>query len=383
MQRKRLLLLVPLAAGAAVAAFFLLPPRSPIDALPADAFAVLTIDGDAMRASSLASTFHEYSREFAKLPAGCNVTLSERIDEAALAVAEGKPELGIALSGKLSEAELIACKEALQKPEAPKGPAPAASATVTEFDHGSFRVSKSDLSGRQMYVAWNRRGPLTLGVGPYTERMLDAVDGKVPRVGSAGDLHGELRASLKKSAKTRVGALLTVRPTAKLREEFLEYIPSGSFLERAKPLTTIAAFGLALVPGVKDGEAEFLAEARCDDEALCEKIKELVLRQRFEFGKNFAVRLGGFGPVLDNLTVTRDGKRLTVRTHDSAEALARNLAQAKSALSFANLDFGKPKTTKPEAPAPTISREPIPSPSSPGAPVGTATTGATASPQKP
>ena len=376
-RRTLIALAVPLLVGAgALAFFFFQPPRSPLDALPADSFAVLTVDADAMRKSSLAPTFHEYVRQFAKLPAGCNVDLSERTNEAALAVAEGKPELGLALSGQLTEAELLSCKAAFEKAEAGGGAAGAGASGATESDHGSFRVSKSTQFGKQTYIAWSRRGPLTLGIGEFTERMLDAVDGKVPRVGAgaAGDLHGELRASLKARAKTRIGALFTAIPTAKLRAEFAEYVPLGSFLERVKPLTTISAFGIALAPGVKDGDAELLAEARCDDEALCEKVKELVMRQRFEVGKNFAFRLGGFGPLIDQLTVERDGKRLKLHTHDSAEAIARNLTQAKSFLSLTDLplpgltgpagDRTKPPVNVPRetltAPRPTTNA-PVPS----------------------
>lgn len=368
LQRRTLVALaVPIAlAAGALAFFFLQPARSPLDALPSDSFAILTVDADAMRKSSLAPTFHEYVRQFARLPAGCNVDLSERTTEAALAVAEGKPELGLALSGQLTEAELLSCKAAFEKVES--GAAP--SSKATESDHGSFHVSKSTQFGKQLYIAWSRRGPLTLGIGAFTERMLDAVDGKVARVGAGipGDVHGELRAALKARAKTRIGAMFTALPTAKLRADFADYVPLGSFLERVKPLTTISAFGIALAPGIKDGEAELLAEARCDDEALCEKVKELVLRQRFEVGKNFAVRLGGFGPLIDQLTVERSGKHLTLHTHDSAEAIARNLAQAKSFLSLPDLPIpgfgGKPALNVPQEtltaprPAPTSPKTP-------------------------
>lgn len=349
-QRRYLFALaIPLVGGVAYYAFQ--PARPPKDALPADSFAALTIDADALRASSLGPTFQDYVRQFAKLPAGCNVDISERLDEAALAVAEGKPELGVALAGRLTEAELASCKTALQKPES-------SAAATTEFDHGSFHVSKSQLGAQQMHIAWNRRGPITLGIGDFTLHMLDAADGKTSRIGASGDVHGELRAALTSRAKTRVGVLFTLRPTAALRTEFANYIPQGSYLERAKPLTTLSAFGIAFVPGVKDGEAELLAEARCDDEGLCEKVKELVLRQRFEFGKNFAVRLGGFGPILDNLTVEREGKRLTLRTHDSAEALARNLAQAKGLVSLSDLVLpGLGKHAAPEVP-----KEVVPAP---------------------
>lgn len=283
-------------------------PRAPIDAIPGDSFLVATVNGEALRASPFRGPFVSLVDGRLRLPSGCPLKASERIDEAALSIPKGeRSELAVAISGHATGDELATCRDVFP-------------GSSTKTRAGSFELTGDPAGVR---VGLSTRGPLIIGLGSWPEALANVADGTAPGLGSASP-HATLRASLTARLAFPPALLVTVVPPKSLREDLRAFL-GGDGAAKAASLLQIDAIGVAMSPGEKGKDAELVFEAHCETEAACLDAREFLMARRFDLSQKLGARLAGFGRLLDAFAAEAKGSRVFASTHDSADAVARSL----------------------------------------------------------
>jgi hypothetical protein len=307
----------------------------PLEAVPADAFLVASIDVASLAQSPLGEALvgHGGTRTEALLGVdsiteACGFDPLPHLRSIAIAIPEGEGEhgeFGVAASGTLAKAALASCVRAVI---AKRG------GEAEERQTGSFTVVADAHHPGGAEVAFREGGPYLVGRGAWLARMIDAADGRIPsvRTASSGNLHALLRADL----AARDLDAEAVRATAILPRDVRQRIEHEMDLEahdRDHPNKAMegvlgissAAFGVHA--GRAQEDTRVIAELRCDAEPACDAVSTLVLHARLGWSGNLAYRLLGLGPLIDNLEVRREGTSLFVKTRARAGDLAKMLAK--------------------------------------------------------
>jgi hypothetical protein len=307
----------------------------PLEAVPADAFLVASIDVASLAQSPLGEALvgHGGTRAEALLGVDsitetCGFDPLPHLRSIAIAIPEGEGEhgeFGVAASGTLAKAALASCVKAVI---AKRG------GEAEERQTGSFTVVVDAHHPGGAEVAFREGGPYLVGRGAWLARMIDAADGRIPsvRAASSGNLHAVLRADL----ATRDLDAEAVRATAILPRDVRQRIEHEMDLEahdRDHPnkamegVLGISAAAFGVHAGRAQEDTRFIAELRCDAESACDAVSTLVLHARLGWSGNLAYRLLGLGPLIDNLEVRREGTSLYVKTRARAGDLAKMLAK--------------------------------------------------------
>lgn len=326
------------------------PPEKVLEAVPRDAWLVVTADVAALRQSPLAQPLLGASDGGAAgnlpgvgpLATRCGFDPVARLHEIALASPEGgeRGDFGIAFTGDLTRDELSSCAE---KIIVARGGRPATSA------HDGFTVVEDTGDGKHARVAYRDGGPFLVGRGAWLDSMMDAVLGKVDRARAE---HAALREALAPKGAPPPTVVLTALLPQALREKLKGELGSelGSDADKTyAAVLSVDRAGLAISTGGAGSTTQVAAELRCEDAAACEEVKKLIERKRLALSGNLFVRLVGLGPLLDSLTVEAKGSSLSVRAQAPTGDLARGIQQA--------LDFRAAPRPAP-APAPAASAPP-------------------------
>lgn len=377
-RQRNLSILLAIAVVAGVALYLVQPQGGLarggiLGAVPRDAFLLVTIDVEALRASPLAlpllggdSTKLLGVGAFAET---CGFDPLTRVKEIALAVPEGGDhgDFGLLAMGDLRQAELLDCaqKVILARGGHPKLGKRGSFITVEDED---------DPAGAKPRIALRDGGPLLVGRGTWLQSMIDAAEGKIPSV-RAGSPHLALREALTvyREGKPARSIVATAVLPKSLRERLKREM--GAELGAAEPGSNVAmggvlsveTAGLAITAGSAGQDSEAAAELRCESADACDEVKKLILKKRLAFSQDFDVRLVGLGPIIDSLVVETKATALTASAHapteDVAKALDRVLkfrSERPRAPAPSNAPTLAPLPTL--APSPSVSAERIPAP---------------------
>jgi len=323
--------------------------EGPESALPKESFLVAKIDVPELRASPLYTAVVGQEGTAGtlgldELSRGCGFDPLARVDDMWVTLPEGEQRgtFGLAAHVRVTESELATCAERI---------ASARSQKTAPKVVGSFHVLEASGSGAfAPGIGFREGGLLVVAAGSWLTAMLEAAEGKHPRA-LVGDAHGEMLASLRaENGMTKPTAIASVvLPSSvreRLRAEMAREVSGASGEDSAESVMaavlSVGVAGVALVARAGE-ELAVRAELRADTPEHASVLTRLVERKRFALSKEIGLRLFGFGPILDSLTVTAEGPRVRIGAHAPIDDLSRGIARA--------LDYGRRKSAQePEKP---------------------------------
>ncbi|WP_437957644.1 hypothetical protein WME76_41070 [Sorangium sp. So ce119] len=312
------------------------PPAAPraLDAVPAGALLVATLDLPALRASPAFAPFLREEREIpglGKVRDVCGFDPVAALTEVAIgipAAGEGG-DFGLAAAGAAQDEALLACASKVIEA---RGGQP----VVTTL--GSFRAVRDSSAEGRGEIAVRPGGPILLGGGAYLRAMVDAADGRVPAVGPSG-AHDDIARAVGEGA-ARVTVVLTPEQRAELGRD-LALSGAGR-----SPAASIRAAGVGVALGP---EIAVHGVVLCDAEAPCAELGAALRAARDARAGDLATRLIGLGALLERVAIDAEGKALHARVKLSAEE-AGALVDRLSSLR------GLRQPALPPAPAPRLPR---------------------------
>ncbi|WP_437713362.1 hypothetical protein WMF45_46615 [Sorangium sp. So ce448] len=282
-------------------------PRA-LDAVPAGAMLVATLDLPALRASPAFASFLREEREIpglGKVRDVCGFDPVAALTEVAIAIpAAGEGgDFGLVAAGAVQDEALLACASKVIEA---RGGRPVVSGI------GSFRAVRDASAEGHGEIAVRPGGPILLGGGAYLRAMIDTAEGRGGNVGGsvgASAAHDDIARAVGEGA-ARVTVVLTPEQRAEIGRELAL---SGSGRSPAASLLSGGA-SVALGP-----EIAVHAAVLCDAEAPCEALGAELRAARDTRAADFATRLIGFGAVLERIAIAAEGKALHARVKLSAE----------------------------------------------------------------
>jgi len=319
-----------------------------LDAVPRDAWLVLTVDAAALRASPMAQPLLGTQATTAipglgSLADGCGFDPLARLKDLVLCSPEAgeRGDFGVAFTGDFTRDELARCADKVMH-------ARGGSSVTTQ--RGAFAVLEDAADPGHTRFAYRDGGPFLVGRGAWLDAMIDAADGKAERMRPE---HVALRASLaarpgEAPRSVVLTALLPATVRQRLRGELgAEMAAEG---ERAYAgVLAVEAAGLAVGTGGPGSITDAAAELRCETPDSCAEVKGLLERKRLTFSKQLGVRLIGLGPLLDSLTVDAQGTTLRATARASTDELSKAVKRV--------LEFRSGSKDKPPAAAPSASAD--------------------------
>lgn len=296
----------------------------PESAVPKNAFLVATANLAELRRSPLSQVLLGDNPDTAlvdkkalgigTLQDACGFDPLARVESLAVAVPEDgeKGELGVAAKVTVTRDELEKCTTALATQRGEKAPEPR---TV----HGFGVVEASGAK-----LAYGHGGLLLAGKGGWVDTMLATANGEQPSY-KAAEAHTAIRAQLRtlEAAPTVVvSALLPRSLRDRIRTEMAGEATHDQAANTMAGVLGVSGVGAAIRAGASGGSVNLAAVLVCDSETACESVEKLVSRKRFEWSKELMLRMIGLGPLLDSITVKRDGSRITVTASAAADQLA-------------------------------------------------------------
>lgn len=307
----------------------------PYDAIPKSAFIAATVDFAELRRSPM------YDLIFGKEAAGadpmrralgvsaladaCGFDPTARVQKIAVSIPEEgeRGEFGVAARVEVTRAELEKCTTALAEKRG---------GHAATHDVGTFIVleDKSTGGAAAPRLAYGRGGVLVVGKGTWFDAMLAAADHGKPSVRDAPE-HAALRTSLtsREGFRTPTAVVTAILPRS-LRERLKGEMgaelgaPDLSNAVMAGVLG-VSAVGLALHVGGSGQNVDAAVELVCDSPEACEAVDKLLKKKRQEWSGDLALRMIGFGPLLDSFEVKLEGARLRATVSAPSDTLASTL----------------------------------------------------------
>jgi hypothetical protein len=304
-----------------------------LDAVPADAFLVMTLDIDELRESPLgAAILGGADRKLLgekALTATCGFDPLDRLREIAVAVPtdDDTGEFGLVMRADIAKEELVACAEKVM--DSQEG---GVHASVRES--GSFTLVEpdGDLQKRYPTLAYRQGGPFLMARGTWLGTMMDTIEGKLPSAGRESTHLGLRRAIGQTSDDARTFAfvatvVLPQEMRERIKKEMSAEIDRGASAESRPALEAgvlgVESAGLAVLAGKAGGDTSVVAEVRCDGDAACAAVARLLEKKRVEWASDVSVRLLGVGTLLDHLVVQNRGRSLRLSTHAPSNEAAK------------------------------------------------------------
>jgi hypothetical protein len=305
--------------------------RAALDAVPHDAWLVVTADVAELRASPLARPLlaagDKVGLAGASLRDTCGFDPVERVVEVAIASPEGgeRGDFGISFTGNFSKDELFDCANRVIKKRG---------GTPSTMTRGAFTVVEDGGDAKHSRLAYRDGGPFLVGRGVWLDAMMDAAQGTGERMRAE---HAALRSELQAgsgNARSRAIVLTALLPPA-LRDKLKAEMGSEVGEQAAGNSTFsavlgVSAVGIAMGPGADGSMTEFAARLRCETASGCEEVRSFVERKRVALAKDFGLRLIGLGPLLESLTLTAQGPLLSATARASSDSLSQALERALS-----------------------------------------------------
>jgi hypothetical protein len=331
--RKDLLILVALGGAAALVIAWLVlraprGSRAAIEAVPADSFLVASADAWAIAESPIGAAFlgDGGTRGTAVFGLGsvastCGYNPLMHLRTLALAVPEKgeRGDFGVAATGDLGREEIERCARAMIES---RGGKPSVRTS------GTFTVVSDSAASHGGSIAFRDGGPYLVGRGAWLDRMIDVAEGRAPGIASAPG-HEVMRTDLKKrdldAEALIVTAVLPSELRTRIKDEMMLESPDGGAMDpKMEGVLGVSTAGLAVHAGRgPNDELRLVAELRCGSDDGCAKVETLILHQRLKWSGELALRLGGLGPLIDNVETLRpEPGVLVVRTHAPGADLA-------------------------------------------------------------
>ncbi len=307
----------------------------PLDAIPKSAFIAATIDFAELRRSPI------YDLAFGKDAAGadpmrralgvsalaeaCGFDPTTRVQKVGVSIPEEgeRGEFGVAARVEVTRDELERCTKALADKRGGR---------AETRDQGTFVVleDKSIGGAAAPRLAYGRGGLLVVGKGTWFDAMLGAADHTKPGVRDSQE-----HVALRKSLTSQPGFLNpTVLVTAILPRSLRERLKGEMGAELGAPdlsnaamagVLGVSAVGIAIHAGGSGQNVDASVELVCDSPAACESVEKLLKKKRTEWSGDLALRMIGFGALLDSFEVKLDGSRLRATASAQGDALAATL----------------------------------------------------------
>ncbi|MGK4008708.1 hypothetical protein WMF31_39235 [Sorangium sp. So ce1036] len=291
------------------------PAPSALDAVPADALLVASLDLPALRASKAFASFLREEREIpglGKVRDVCGFDPMAGLTEVVLAIpAAGEGgDFGLVAAGAVQSEALLTCASKVVEA---RGGQP----VVTQI--GSFHAVRDSSAEGRGEIAVRPGGPILLGGGAYLRAMIDAADGRAEPVRESA-AHREVAREVGEAA-ARVTVVLTPEQRAELERELA---PGGGARSPAASVVAAGA-GVALGP-----EIAVRGVILCDAEAPCAELGARLRAARDARAEDLATRLIGFGALLQRVEIAAEGKELHARVSLSAEEASALVARLAS-----------------------------------------------------
>lgn len=298
----------------------------PEAAIPKSAFLVATANLAELRRSPIHEVLFSDKPEtslldrktlgIAKLGTACGFDPLARVESLAIAVPEegDKGELGVAAKIDVTSDELEKCTSSLA---AEKG----APRTEPTRQHGFGVVEAGGAK-----LAYGHGGLLLAGKGAWLDAMLATADHAQPSYRDA-EAHTAIRRHLKTQGgfgapTVMVSALLPRSLRDRIRSDMAGEAPNDPAQNIMAGVLGVSGVGAAMKAGASGGSITLAGVLVCDTEDACASVEKLVSKKRFEWSKELTLRMVGLGPLLDSITVKRDGARVTITAGAPADQLA-------------------------------------------------------------
>lgn len=320
------------------------PFVSPLDAIPDGAFLAATADVGALRKSSALAPLLSETGEIpgiGKVREVCGLDPLEHVTQVALGIpATGSDgDFGLVASGAIDAEALLSCASKVIEA---RGGRPVVNPI------GSFRtVRDSAALASSAEIAARDGGPILLGAGSYLRAMIDAADGRVPRV-SADFLHERLSDQIGPGA-VRITLVLTPEQRNILNDELRRDGARGS------PAAAMIGLGLAVSVDTRVGLSGIVV---CDAAAACEELGQTFDQRRVSQADEPLMRLLGVKPLLERMKIATDGTKISAKVDmatDEAATLVERLILLRQAMQKReiedSLEDKRPAPAPPSAPA--------------------------------
>jgi hypothetical protein len=341
----------------------------PYDAIPKAAFIAATVDFAELRRSPI------YDTVFGKETAGgdpmrralgvsaladaCGFDPTTRVQKIAVSIPEEgeRGEFGVAARVEVTRDELEKCTKSLADKRGGR---------AETRDVGSFVVleDKSIGGASAPRLAYGRGGLLVVGKGTWFDAMLGAANGTMPGVKSAAE-HVALRTSLtsREGFHTPTIVITAILPRSlreRLKGEMGAELGAQDLSNAAMAgVLGVSGVGIALNAGGPGKNVDAAVELVCDAPEACEAVDKLLKKKRAEWSGDLALRMIGFGPLLDAFEVKLEGTRLRATTSVQADALAATVDRVlKLRARRGAADSPPPRRPDPKPPDETIPARP-------------------------
>lgn len=315
---------------ATVLAFFLFRgsggggPMDPVDAVPKESFLVGTVDVSELRRSPIydvvlgkGGAAGGKALGLGAVEDACGFDPFTRIEKLALAIPEkeGERDFGLVARVQVSRDELQTCKRRLDER---RGGEPTAAK-----ERGDFVVIEGVSAGSSKgRLAYGKQDLLVVSTGAWFDAILATANGEKPAVRDAKE-HADLRRALTSQEGWR---LPTAIVTAVLPRTLRDRIRSETAPDAAMiGVLGVSSIGLAVKAGPPGGHVDARIEMVCDSPPECASVDKLIQKKRLDWSKDLALRMVGFGQVIDSLETKQDGARLTVTASANADMLANTI----------------------------------------------------------
>lgn len=294
---------------------------SSIDALPDGAFLVARADVGALRRSSALAPILSESGEIpgiGKVREVCGIDPLEHVTEVAMGVpaAGTDGDFGFVASGPIDAEALLSCASKVIEA---RGGRPVVNPI------GGFRtVRDSAALASSAEIAARDGGPILLGAGTYLRAMIDAAEGRIPRV-SSDILHDRLSNEIGPGA-ARITVVLTPEQRRSLNEELARGGAQGS------PAAAMIGLGLAVSIDSRVGLSGIVV---CDAANPCAELGKTFDARRASQTDDPFIRLLGAQPLLERMKIGAEGTKISARVDMSTEeaaALVERLLLVRQAL---------------------------------------------------
>jgi hypothetical protein len=317
-RRRNVLVLLAVLALGSLGAWLLAPSvreRAAIEAIPAGAFLVVTIDLEKARNSPLAHDLAELA-DVGEMTELCGYDPVAHVRTIAIGVPE-KPDgvFGIAFTHDLSDDDLGKCAQRVMSVR---------SATPRFTQHGSWTILEQEgmiAEASRAKIAYRSGSPVLVARGDYLATMQGALDGQTARAESEGD-----HKALRKSA-THPGtiAIATAVLPKSIRERIQNEMEGETSPEKNTTMSAVLAVRAVTVSlaATRGDDLDVFAELACENEGACLTLRDFLDKKRKSIAKEPAARFAGIGAILDGARVEAKGATLEVTLSGTEPEMAR------------------------------------------------------------
>lgn len=266
---------------------------SPLQAVPAQAAFVLSLDLDRLRASPFSALIADTSLGAPELSSGCSRRALESVRELAVWVPDDSAsDFGLVATGDVDSERWMACaRESI----AARGGVPATSQIE------GFAVTSDASQGREgAMVAVREGGPVLIANATLLHRMIATLLGRIPSALAEGD-HARMRRDVGIKSDASATLLVSQGVRNKLRELAGGEVP-------------IAQVGGLAIAATADEQAHVRLLAWCDGATACASLAQVAEERRAQIRGSMPLRIAGVSALLDGARVGTQGNVLVAET---------------------------------------------------------------------